>query len=211
MTSGPARCAGDRAGPVGREADRPRVEWQQWSRRQHLERRLHDGAALRISALTLQLGLLRHQVPVAEHALHRSIDGFERELQAVLQELREVASELYPPLLDEAGLGPALREQAGRMDASVVITASDERFGPAVEGAAYFSVVAFLAALPPGASPVEVSVRRTGGCLAVLLAGVDGRHAQHLRDGVGPLAGTVEVVAGDHPGTDTITARFPCE
>lgn len=207
----PARCAGDRTGFPGSEADTRRVEWQQWSRRRRLERRLHDGAALRISALTLQLGLLRHQVSAADRDLHESIDGFQDELHAVLQELRDIASELYPPLLDEAGLGPALREQAGRLDATVVIRASDERFGPAAEGAAYFAVVACLAALPPGGSPVEVAVLRADDSLVVRLTGLDVRHAEHLLDGARPLGGTVEVGAGDRPGTETITARFPCE
>lgn len=206
----PARCAGDRTGTPGGGGDARRAERRQWSRRRRLERRLHDGAALRISALTLQLGLFRHRVPAAQRDLHESIDGFEDELHAVLQELREVASELYPPLLDEAGLGPALREQTGRLDATVVVTATDERFGPAVEGAAYFAVVACLTAVAPGGGPVEVSVRRADDALVVLLAGVDATHADHLRDGVRPLGGDVEVEAGDRPGTGTITARFPC-
>lgn len=211
MVVGSARCADGGTEPSGGGAETRRVERQRWTRRRRLERRLHDGAALRISALTLQLGLLRHRVPAGDRDLHESIDDVEHELQAVLQELREVASELYPPLLDEAGLGPALREHAGRLDATVVITASDERFGPAVEGAAYFAVVACLAALPPGGSTVEVSMTRADDSLVVHLAGVDGRGARHLRDGVRPLGGTIDVVAGDRPGTGTITARFPCE
>ncbi|MBW0088507.1 histidine kinase [Pseudonocardia sp. KRD-184] len=211
MVFGSAQCADGGAGSSGGRAETRRAERQRWTRRRRLERRLHDGAALRISALTLQLGLLRHRVPAVDRDLHESIDGFEHELQAVLQELREVASELYPPLLDEAGLGPALREQAGRLDANVVVTTSDERFGPALEGAAYFAVVAALAGLPPGGSTVEVSVTRADDSLVVHLAGVDGSGARHLRDGVRPLGGTTEVVAGDRPGTATIIARFPCE
>ena len=40
-----------------------RTAQRQWAARRDLERRLHDGAALRVSALTLRLGLLRHLHP----------------------------------------------------------------------------------------------------------------------------------------------------
>ncbi|RZT88595.1 histidine kinase [Pseudonocardia sediminis] len=191
-------------------ADDARVGWQQWSRRRRLERRLHDGAALRISALTLQLGLFRHRIPEGEADLNSSIDDLQEELAGVLQELREVAGEIYPALLDEAGLGPALREQAGRLDAAVMITAPDERYGPAAEGAAYFALVACLGALPAGGDPVTVSARRAGDALVVVVDGVDPGHAAHFRDGAEPLGGTVDVSPGPRPGTGTITARFPC-
>lgn len=183
---------------------------QQWSRRRRLERRLHDGAALRISALTLQLGLFRHRIPDGEAELNRSIEDLQEELAGVLQELREVAAELYPALLDEAGLGPALREQAGRLDATVAITAPDERFGPAAEGAAYFALVACLGSLPPGGAPVTVSAWRADEELVVAVDGVDTGQAEHFRDGAHPLGGSVEVGTGSRPGTATITARFPC-
>ncbi|MDN5918585.1 MAG: histidine kinase [Pseudonocardia sp.] len=207
MTLDPPRCTGETAGGP---ADDRRVGWQQWSRRRHLERRLHDGAALRISALALQLGLFRHRIPEGEADLNRSIDDLQDELHGVLQELREVAGEIYPALLDEAGLGPALREQAGRLDAAVTITAPDERFGPAAEGAAYFALIACLETLPPGGAPVTVSARRADDALLVVVTGADPGHAEHFRDGAHPLGGTVDVEAGPRPGTGTITARFPC-
>ena len=109
-----------------------------------LERRLHDGAALRISALTLRLGLLRHRHPDDEQEFQAAVEDLQDELHLVLQELRDIAGRLYPPLLDEAGLGPALREAVGRGTAPVRIDAPDERFGPDVEGAVYFAVLGCL-------------------------------------------------------------------
>ena len=184
--------------------------WQQWARRRRLERRLHDGAALRISALILRLGVFRHRIPDGGADLDRSIDDLQEELAGVLEELREVAGEIYPALLDEAGLGPARRERAGRLDAAVAITAPDERFGPAAEGAAYFALVACLAAPPPGGAPVTVAARRADDALVVVVDGVDTGHARHFRDGADPLGGSVEVSARTPGGTGTITARFPC-
>ncbi|WP_214369539.1 sensor histidine kinase [Pseudonocardia sp. H11422] len=216
----PATAPPAEAGPPtrlrepAREARR-RKEREQWLRRRRLERQLHDGAALRISALVLQLGLFRHRVPAGEPDLHASIDGLQDELHAVLQELRDVAGKIYPPLLDEAGLGPALCEAAGRVESRVRICAPDDRFGPAAEGAAYFAVVDCLDTLTADAPPVEVTVRRDGAGLTVEVAGLDVRHAELMHDQVRLLGGTVEISAlsavVNGPGTGTITARIPCE
>ena len=191
-----------------REARR-RAEQEHWLRRRLLERQLHDGAALRISALSLQLGLFRHRVPDAEPDLRASIDGLQDELHAVLQELRDVASKIYPSLLDEAGLGPALREVVDRVATPVRIDAPEVRFGPAAEGAAYYAVTDCLDALDEGAPPVEVLVHRDGDVLAVHVAGVDVRHGPLMHDRVHRMGGTIDVEGG--PGIGTIIARIPCE
>ncbi|MCO1657719.1 sensor histidine kinase [Pseudonocardia humida] len=185
-------------------------------RRRDLERQLHDGAALRISALALRLGLLRHRRPDDDRELQDAIDDLQGELHEVLQELREVAGNLYPPLLDEVGLGPALREVADRSPVPVRIDAPDERFGAAAEGAAYFTLLGCLTAPPsrripeqtnaPAASRViDVVIRREGDALVVVVGGVDACHAAAIHDGVRLLGGTVEVGAGA-----LITVRIPC-
>jgi signal transduction histidine kinase len=184
------------------------TEREQWRVRRSLERQLHDGAALRISALALQLGLLRHRVTTVEPDLHASIDVLQDELHAVLQELRDVAGKIYPPLLDEAGLGPALRQLADRMDRPVRVDAPADRFGPAAEGAAYFAVAECLEAAP-GTSCLDVVVRREGDTLAVDVVGVDLRHANRMLGVVRKLDGAIDV--GGRPAAGTITVRIPCE
>lgn len=190
--------------------DDPTSGRAQWSRRRKLERRLHDGAALRISALTLQLGLFRHRLPAGEIELDREIDVLQEELHVVLQELREVAAELYPPLLDEAGLGPALHEMSGGLDGTVTVDVPDRRFGAAAEGAAYFALLACLAGRPAGAGPVAVSARPDGADLLLRAEGADPRASVHFEEFAHPLGGSVDVSPGPRPGTATITARFPC-
>ena len=98
-----------------------RREAAQWVRRRLLERQLHDGASLRISALALRLGLLRYQSPRDEDDWQNRIAELQDELHAVLQELRAVSAQIYPPLLDQAGLGPALRELVDQSGADVEI------------------------------------------------------------------------------------------
>ena len=101
--SGVSPCLAIRLVPSAVDANR-HAERADWLRRRLLERQLHDGAALRISALTLQIGLMRHKVPVAEADLDSAVDALQDELHSVLQELRDVTNKIYPPILDEAGL-----------------------------------------------------------------------------------------------------------
>jgi hypothetical protein len=187
-----------------------RTAQRQWAARRDLERRLHDGAALRVSALTLRLGLLQHHHPDCGHQhgeqeFRAAVEELQDELHLVLQELRDVAGRLYPPLLDEAGLGPALREAAGRCPAPVRIDAPDERFGPDVEGALYFAALGCLPDRP--GPPVEIVVRREAGDVVVLVTGLDACQTV-VSDGVRLLGGTVAVDPGSTPAV--ITVRIPC-
>lgn len=215
MVLGSAGHASDHPREPEGEAGRRR-ERDRWLRRRLLQRQLHDGAALRISALTLQLGLLQHQTPTDGQAVQDCLGQLQHELQAVLDELREIAAKIYPTLLDEAGLGPALREMADKLQASITIVASEERFGPAAEGAAYFAVADCLA-VRPGVRTVKVAVRRDYDDLVLMVCGVDPCRAAHIADRALPLGGSVnvidgpDVVAEDRSVASTITARFPCE
>ena len=216
MTSEPAPSADDQPGaevPVQDDLDSAtspacRAEREQWYRRLRLQRQLHDGASLRISALVPQLGVVRTRVPGPQPDLDASIEGLQDQLHTVLQELREIARAIYPPVLDEAGLGPALRDHAEHLDVPVRVDVGPERFGPAVEGAAYFAVTDCLAALPPGRLPVEVSARREDDALLVVLAGVPPRLAAAVGEHVCGLGGRVETTGS--PELGTIEARIPC-
>lgn len=188
--------------------ERLRSRRADWLRRQRLERQLHDGASLRISALALRLGVVRHRISQAAPDLDESIDDLQEHLHAVLQELRDVAGRIYPTLLDEAGLGPALRQAADRSQAPVRIDAPDRRFDPAAEGAAYFAVADCLAGLTPGHGEVVVDVGEEGSTLVVAVSGVPVDEAGRMLDEVAGLDGTIDVTGGT--GVGTITARIPC-
>ncbi|MGQ0480368.1 MAG: histidine kinase [Pseudonocardia sp.] len=204
---------------------------ERWRRRIRLERQLHDGASLRISALSLRLGLLRPD----DDRFERAVGELQDELHAVLDELRAVANEIYPSLLDEAGLGAALRELVDQAGMRATVRAGDERFGAAVEGAAYFTVRDCLLAAADSTvdpDPVDVTIRREGGDLVLSLRGLTACHAEHVHDHARPLGGSV-LVSHDGSGTDTgsvnggptdsaptnsgpdggrtITVRIPCE
>jgi hypothetical protein len=189
---------------LGDELERGRRCAERWRSRRGLERRLHDGPALRLSALSLRLGLLR--TGTGDAAWQQGLDDVADELGAALQELREVAAAIYPPLLDEAGLGPALRELVTATGASARIDAVDTRCGTAAEGAAYFATAACLAHTT---TTVDVRARVEDGDLVLTLDGVDPALRDVVLDEAEPLGGSVSSTPTG-AGCATITGRFPC-
>jgi len=177
---------------------------EHWTRRRELERQLHDGPALRLSALTLRLGLLAQKLPGAGDLLE-DIAELQGQLHLVLQELRAIADQIYPALLQEAGLGPAVRELAGRVPVRIRVHADSDRFDQAVEGVAYFLVAQVLLDLSPDTGPVDVIIRRDAYGLALDLGGVDTDQADTVGDQIRAFGGAVEVAGG------TIKVRIPCE
>jgi signal transduction histidine kinase len=182
---------------------------EHWNRRRDLERQLHDGPALRIAALTLHLGLLAQKVRAGHGDLRLDIEDLQDQLHVVLQELRAIADQIYPPLLLQAGLGPAVRELASSVQVPVRVDAVDGRFDPAVEGVAYFAVLAVLENLRPVTRTVDVTVRLDADGLALDLAGVDTGHGVAVRDRIHWLGEAVEIDGSSVPGT--IKVRIPCE
>lgn len=196
-----------------------------WVQRLGFERALHDGAALRLSALSVRLGLARHELSTDDPAVEELIDEVHEELVAALQDLRQLGSKLYPPLLHASGLHTAISETVVAMRLPVEITASGRRFGPAAEGVAYFAVVDCLPILTRHRSRVEVAIEDEKDTLTVRLAGcppgVDYDLAVEAIDTVSEsivaAGGSCEVVASSSPtphqlrGDTVIMMRLPCE
>ena len=175
-----------------------------WNRRLDLERRLHDGPALRIAALTLRLGLLGEKAA----GLRPDIEGLQDELHLVLQELRVIADRIYPPLLREQGLGPALRELAAGRPTPVRVDVGGDRFEAAVEGVAYYTVCEVLEGGRDATRTIDLTVRRDDQGLVLHLAGVDTDQVVAVCDRIQWLGGAVEIVGG--AALPTIRVRIPC-
>ncbi|WP_250007938.1 hypothetical protein [Actinoplanes sp. M2I2] len=175
-----------------------------WNRRLDLERRLHDGPALRLAALTLRLGLLGEKVA----GLQPDIAGLQHELHLTLQELRVIADQIYPPLLRRQGLGPALRELTAGLPTPVRVDVGGGRFEAAVEGVAYYTVCEVLEGAGDATRTVDITVRRDDQGLVLHLAGVDTDQVLAVRDRIQWLGGAVEIVGG--AALATIRVRIPC-
>jgi signal transduction histidine kinase len=105
--------------------------------RRRLERELHDGAQQSLMGIELRAGLAQETVDPDE--LARQLTAIQREAKATLQELRELAHGIYPTVLLDLGLGPALRAFALRSPIAVEVCAKGiGRYPDATEAAIYF-------------------------------------------------------------------------
>src|SRR5215472_12099875 len=67
------------------------------------------------------------------------LDQLTSDVKDTIQELRELAHGIYPPLLADRGLGEALRAAGNRNPLPVTVSAGElGRYGPEIEAAIYF-------------------------------------------------------------------------
>jgi len=178
--------------------------------RRRLERDLHDGAQQRLLALTYDLRLARSAAQSdRDEGLAVLLSGAVDEAHTALEELRELAHGIYPTILGEAGLGPALRGLADRASIPVELTDdSAERYSAPVETAAYILVDDAVAeAARRDATHALVRVRSGGSKLLVEVED-DGATPDslplHVGDRLGALGGRVERVGR------VLRAEIPC-
>ena len=120
-------------------ATRARVVTAGDAERRRIERDLHDGAQQHLVALSMRVGLVRD---FADPDVAQRLDDVGLELEEILEELRDLAHGLHPPVLRQFGLREALvsvvRRSAtpARLEAAAIGRYSDE-----VEAAVYFCCV----------------------------------------------------------------------
>jgi signal transduction histidine kinase len=186
--------------------------------RRRLERDLHDsvqqqllalGADLRVAAL-----LARAKGNKAERVLDAAVD----ETASLLEDVRALAHGVYPAILTDGGIGPALATLAEVTSLPVQVAQTPTRRYPAqVEATAYRVVADSInsAASLPEVTFVSVAVAEDNSHLSVHVnlrgaatQDVRGRLGE-LTDRVGALDGTLRCVPG--PGVETtIQAVIPC-
>jgi len=188
--------------------------------RRRLERDLHDGAQQRLVSTALDMRLARAKLPENPNAADTLLEVASDELEAALEELRELARGIHPAVLSDRGLGTALETLAHRAPVPVELGRTlCDRLPEAVELAAYFVVSEALTnvAKYADASHATVSVAREDGRLLVEVAddGVGGADPERgtglrgLADRLAVLEGRLEVNSERGHGT-TIRARIPC-
>jgi signal transduction histidine kinase len=188
--------------------------------RRRLERDLHDGAQQRLVSMALNLRLARarlHDDPASADDL---LAGAGDELEAALEELRELARGIHPALLSDRGLDTALETLVHRAPLPVDLRPwSGARLPEAVELAAYFVVAEALTnvAKYADASHATVKLAREDGRLLVEVAddGVGGADPENgtglrgLADRLAVLEGRLDVDSERGRGT-TVRAQIPC-
>ncbi len=183
-----------------------------------IERDLHDGAQVRLVALSMKLGRAedRYRGDPATAALLREA---REDATAAIRELRELARGIAPPVLVNRGLDAAVRSLAQRSGIEAVVSSRLERRPPpAVERAGYFVVAESLtnaAKHAPGAR-VEISLHASGRDLLVEItdfgpggANPAGGGLTGLRQRVEALDGVLRVTSPAGVGTQ-VEAVMPC-
>jgi signal transduction histidine kinase len=180
-------------------ASRVRVVETGDAERRQLERDLHDGAQQRLLALSYDLRLARAQAQAEGDMRTGSLlTAATAEAQAALSELRTLAHGIYPAILAEAGLAPAVATLAETAALPVEIIAVPEgRCAPAVETAAYLLVAEGLDdAAYRDASHVTVAIVQDGEWLMITIKD-DGSNRisefVEVGDRVGALDGRLSV------------------
>ena len=201
-------------------ASRRRLVEAQDAERRKIERNLHDGAQQQLIALTIQLRLLEESAedPAAVRKLAPVVrDG----LHAALDDLRDLARGIYPPLLADQGLIPALQAQVRRAALPVEIDADGiGRFPQDSEAAVYFCILEALQNITKyaAASRATIGLSCSDGSLRFTViddgTGFDtastrnGTGLQGMADRLAALGGALHVRSQPGHGT-TLTGQLP--
>jgi signal transduction histidine kinase len=186
--------------------------------RRRIERDLHDGLQQWLVSLCLRArqveASLTHDQQELKFELARIADG----LMDALANVREISRGLYPTVLCEFGLGPAVKALARRSPVPVNMHLGVQaRLPNPVEGGAYYIICEALAnvAKHSKATVVNVSIEQCGHVLQVSVhddgvggARVSGPGLTGLADRVDALAGTMRLVSPPGCGT-RLLVRLP--
>ena len=184
-----------------------------------IERDLHDGAQARLVALGMSIGMAEEKLRTDPESAAVLLAEARIGAREALEELRDLARGIRPPILTDRGLEAAVSALAGRSPVPVTLSVDVAvRPADAVETAAYFVVAEALtnATKHADASQIEIGIRRTDGTLVVQVVddgrgGADpsGAGLTGLRQRVGALNGTL-AVASPAGGPTTVRAELPC-
>jgi signal transduction histidine kinase len=200
---------------------RQRLVAAQDEERRRLERNLHDGAQQQLVALTVKLGLLERLVE-RDPAQARPIAAeLQENATAALEELRDLARGIYPPLLADKGLVAALESQARKSVVPVTIEADGVgRYAREAEAAVYFSCLEALQNVAKYASASRATVTLSDGDGRLRFevsddgVGFDpagsshGTGLQGIADRLAALDGKIEISSAPGSGT-TVAGAIP--
>ena len=187
--------------------------------RRRIERNLHDGTQQRLIALGLDLQAVRATLPPGLPDTEEGFDRLEREIESVLEDVRELSRGLHPARLARAGLAPALRALVRRSPIPVELDLDlDGRPPASIETAVYYVVSEALtnAIRHSRASAISVRVATDGSALHATIAddGVGGAERgagsglTGLSDRVAALGGRFALESPPGAGT-TISVDLP--
>jgi PAS domain S-box-containing protein len=130
--------------------------------KRRIERNLHDGTQQRLIALGLDLQTVRESIPADQQDAQSGLERIGHELEAVLEDVRELSHGLHPALLSQAGLGRSLRALARKSPIPVELEVSvGERPSESTETAVYYVISEALANAAKHSRASRISVALT--------------------------------------------------
>jgi signal transduction histidine kinase len=184
-----------------------------------IERDLHDGAQARLVALGMSIGMAEEKLATDPEGARLLLAEARAGAREALEELRDLARGIHPPILTDRGLDAAIRALAARTPLRVDVSVElSERPRPPVETAAYFVVAEALANAGKyaNADRVAIGVHVSDGMLVAEVrddgdGGADaaGKGLTGLRRRVEALDGSLRVTS-PAGGPTTVRAELPC-
>ena len=203
-------------------ASRERLVTAQDAERRRLERNIHDGAQQQLAALAVKLRLAEQLTERDQGKARAMLGQLQDEARSALEDLRDLARGIYPPLLADRGLAAALEAQARKatLPVTVEVDGAGARYPQEAEAAVYFCVLEALqnAAKHADASSATVRLRFEPGELSFEIRdngrGFDtaatgyGTGLQGMADRLDAAAGSLRVKSAPHRGT-VVIGRVP--
>jgi signal transduction histidine kinase len=203
------------------QASRARIVATGDAERRKIERNLHDGAQQHLVALAVNLRLAKDIVAEDPEGAVEMLDALAEAVKETIQELRDLAHGIYPPLLMDSGIPEALRAAANRSPLSVSVEADGVGRHPSeVEAAVYFCCLEALqnAAKHAPEASVQIVVREEDGTLRFsvsddgpgfdIAAATAGHGYVNMSDRLGAIGGTVDWRSAPGEGA-TISGELP--
>ncbi|MCU1351310.1 MAG: integral rane sensor signal transduction histidine kinase [Acidimicrobiales bacterium] len=204
------------------QASRARIVASGDAERRKIERNLHDGAQQHLVALAVNLRLAKDLVLEDPDTAAEMLGLLADSVKETIQELRDLAHGIYPPLLMDSGLPEALRAAAARNPSPTEVDADVGRYPSEAEAAVYFCCLEAMqnaSKHAPGATlRVRVWEDEGEGRLAFTVAddgpGFDvaaataGHGYVNMSDRLGAIGGTVDWQSAPGEGA-TVTGSIP--
>ena len=203
-------------------ASRRRIVTAQDERAKKLERNIHDGAQQQLVALAVKLRLAQATVAKDQQKAEAMLADLQTEANDALENLRDLARGIYPPLLADKGLPEALTAQARKSPIPVDVESDGvgRRYPPEIESAIYFCCLEALQNIGKyaGASRAEIRLAQTDGHIRFQViddgSGFDtasqrtGTGLQGMADRLEAIGGVLDVRSEPGRGT-TVSGTVP--
>jgi signal transduction histidine kinase len=181
-------------------ASRQRLVAAQDEERRRIERNIHDGAQQQLVALTIKLNLTEGLIGTDPEGERELLAELRQEAACAVEDLRDLARGIYPPLLAGEGLTAALRAQAAKSPVPTSVQADGiARYPQDVEAAVYFCVLEALQNVAKYAGAGSARVR--------LAASEDELRFEVADDGAGFDPGTKAFGTGLQGMADRLSAH----